>query len=460
MLLALSRLPYANGFEPSGNTWEFGRAELYVGMTGNSPTGGSWRDALLRAMAAWSDGSAFEFVAIDAAIDPCLERNTSAFGDGRSAIDFTPHQCGTEYGENVLAVTLNTLICTDPACVNPAHITESDIVFNSSLDWDIYSGPLRFPEQDFERVALHELGHVLGLGHESTSFAIMQPSVSNLDRLQSDDFDGANFIYGGSVSFQSIYGFEVTLPAASVFSDPISAAQLSGELAPSDAQVGGRFIDVFQFTFTNNTRIDLRLNSGEINPKLYLVRMAATQSVIAGSEFEDDDSGIGPNSRITADIPAGTYWLGASSSNVAELGEYSIEMNANALASQLQLESFESIYGAMVQINPNPHIAGELGFSDFSFDNRFLDLYQFQVDASTNLQIDLTSNDFDASLMLVEIRENQLPGALVLQDDDGGVGFNSRINQLLNPGTYWIGVTSFGASESGDYDIEVSVLVP
>ncbi|HXJ55641.1 MAG TPA: immunoglobulin domain-containing protein [Verrucomicrobiae bacterium] len=82
-------------------------------------------------------------------------------------------------------------------------MTESDVLFNTAYSWDSYRGNLRFSGgqevPDFFRVALHEFGHVLGLGHPDqagqTVSAIMNSVDSNLDRLASDDISGATWLY-------------------------------------------------------------------------------------------------------------------------------------------------------------------------------------------------------------------------------------------------------------------------
>ena len=127
-----------SAFELSENFWEDGQATYYVDISGNSPSGISWNVAFNAAMDAWTDATAFQFIAIDEYVDPCLERDDGEFGDGLTGADFSATLCGAEFGENVLAVTLSSGICFNPQCSNGFEITEADIVFNGNENWAVY----------------------------------------------------------------------------------------------------------------------------------------------------------------------------------------------------------------------------------------------------------------------------------------------------------------------------------
>lgn len=461
LILALLLAHSSNGFEVSGNFWENGQAVFHVGINGNSPTGGSWNAAFKKSMDAWTTASAFEFIAIDDYVDPCIARGAGLFGDNIVGVDFTATVCGAEFGNNVLAVTLAAGTCLNQECTGGFHITDADIVFNNNENWDVYSGPALFTVVDFERVALHELGHALGLGHEATIDAIMQGLVSDTHTLQLDDINGANTIYGGEASVATVYGINVVLPASSTLSGPNDSVNLSGVLSSSDATFDGRYIDLYQYRFENDSRVDIQLSSSALNPFLYLARISSAQDAIPAYTFSDDNSGPGINASISENIQAGTYWIGASSARANDQGSYELTMSATSNTPTNSFEIIDSTYGPSVEINPNPNIEGTLANSDFVYEGKFLDLYQFDVINTTTLRIDLGSNSFDTKLLLVDVLPGKVLGDLYLENDDFNLpNTTSRLEQSLLPGTYWIGVTSFDNNETGDYNIELSVVLP
>jgi len=74
---------------------------------------------------------------------------------------------------------------------------ETGIRFNSRYSWHCGSGLPPGPSQiDLQSVALHEMGHMLGLGHTGDPNAVMYPSYFGPKRnLRSDDLGGVCFLY-------------------------------------------------------------------------------------------------------------------------------------------------------------------------------------------------------------------------------------------------------------------------
>ncbi|MEX2130712.1 MAG: matrixin family metalloprotease, partial [Pseudohongiellaceae bacterium] len=268
-------------YKLSENYWSTGTLNFYVGMPGISPGGISWSQSLQSSLEQWTSQTAFEFLPVNQYHDPCLNRGPGKFGDGITSAEFGTTACGQTFGDNVLAITLTAGICFKNDCSSGFDINDADILFNSNENWDVYTGPRRFGVNDFGRVALHELGHVIGLQHEDVNFAIMQATISNTFTLQADDINGANAIYGtaparddqSSNLLSSIYGINVILPAGSELTGASQNIYLTGALESSDGMLDGRHIDIFQYTITQDTQIDIRMESSQINSLLYLARM-------------------------------------------------------------------------------------------------------------------------------------------------------------------------------------------
>ena len=74
------------------------------------------------------------------------------------------------------------------------HVPKPTTVFNNTKEWDLYSG-VRTGVAEFKRVAVHELGHGLGLDHSGDSNAIMWFQAGDTEVPQVDDIQGVAAVY-------------------------------------------------------------------------------------------------------------------------------------------------------------------------------------------------------------------------------------------------------------------------
>ncbi|HEY4246827.1 MAG TPA: matrixin family metalloprotease [Lacunisphaera sp.] len=116
-------------------------------------------------------------------------------GNGINEIAMDSKAGDEDFGTNVLAITLSYS--------QGDTRVESDLVFNTAYTWDSYRGARNGRTAiDIRRVAIHELGHVLGLDHPDEASppqavtAIMNSRISDIDTMQTDDITGAQALYG------------------------------------------------------------------------------------------------------------------------------------------------------------------------------------------------------------------------------------------------------------------------
>ncbi len=209
-----------NGYWWSSHTtsWAYNDAGKPAGLSGELPS-------LISASSAWAaTGADFSF-----SNTGTNTANTGACGggglDGNNTVGWAP-QSGS-----VLAVT-----CTWYGNGNPAAAVEFDMQIDP--DWNWTTGN---PTQvDLASVTVHEFGHALGLGHTSTSGAVMFPSYSSgtINRTpQPDDVNGILAIYGAVGGGPTATPTDTATPAGT--NTPTPTATQPGGPTATPTQPGG-----------------------------------------------------------------------------------------------------------------------------------------------------------------------------------------------------------------------------
>lgn len=196
--VVLSSPTPTRGYTLMASKWDNGTVTMHLKMGGGSGTlidgTTSWNQVITNALATWNTH-------IDLVKFSAVNDSTATNGDGNSnnTIFFDATNYGEAFGESTLAVSTTWYI--------GSRKVESDVIFNTKFSWDSYRGNQRggsSPVYDIFRVALHELGHTLGLDHPDENgqnvTALMNSLITNLDALATDDINGARALYGAGVT--------------------------------------------------------------------------------------------------------------------------------------------------------------------------------------------------------------------------------------------------------------------
>ena len=176
-----------SGCPQSGTGWPGDTATFHSnGFSGSNST---FDSAFVEALNSWNNLSDFSYSSISDSVDPC------GGPDSTRGWKFDSTNCGISFGGAVLAVTTSWASFFSPSLDN---IIDADITFNTAFTWDVHNGS--GSNIDFRRVAVHELGHALGLGHDETFPAIMSASIASVETPQADDINGLIALYGGTVT--------------------------------------------------------------------------------------------------------------------------------------------------------------------------------------------------------------------------------------------------------------------
>jgi Ca2+-binding RTX toxin-like protein len=118
-------------------------------------------------------------------------------------------------------------------------LVESTIGFDNAENYVVGDGNVGAGNVNYKTVAIHEIGHAIGISHSEVSPAIMQAFIDdNVNVLQSDDIAAAQFLYGaaiGATTGGTTTPTVVTTPTSTVGTD--AADNLTG--ATGDDNISG-----------------------------------------------------------------------------------------------------------------------------------------------------------------------------------------------------------------------------
>jgi sugar lactone lactonase YvrE len=294
--------------------WPAGSIPVRI-MADNSVTlsdGTTRATAIQEATQSWNDliGSA-QFT------PQILPAGPAGDGNGVSEIVFASSVYGRSFDANVLAVTT--------VWSRGNQRTEADTIFNTKWTWDSYRGSKHTGTVDIQRVAIHELGHNLGLDHPDEATppqsvpAIMNSHISNIDAPTSDDIAGAQSLYGppgvpANDNFSNAIEITLTGNTAQLTGFNTNATKETGE--PDHAgNVGGHSV-WWKWTAPadGNVKVDTTGSIFDTTLGIYTGSSVSTLTTIASND--DVNPGIIQHSELTFAATGGTtYYLAVDGFN-------------------------------------------------------------------------------------------------------------------------------------------------
>lgn len=313
--------------------WPNGTVNFQV-MLGTSPVlqdGSNYSTSALAAIEQWNQH--LINVQLAGNIVPAAQGGDN---NGINELFFSSTVYGTAFGENTIAVCTSFRGGSNPD--GSVRRTQADILFNSARTWNSYRGVRQGNTLDIRRVALHELGHALGLDHpdetNQTVSAVMNSRVSDVDSLREDDIQGAQFLYGvpagtprpANDNFANAAALTLTNNSATINAQSVAATKEVGEPNHAPNESGGASV-WWRWTAPSagNLTIDTRGTNYDTLLAAYTGNSVATLTQIAAND--DIETGIVRTSTLTFSTSAGTTYHFAVDGWAGEWGNVRLNVN-------------------------------------------------------------------------------------------------------------------------------------
>ena len=238
---------------------------------------------------------------------------------------------GQAFGSNVLAVTLSY--------TSGNSRTEADIVFNTAYSWDSFRGPLssRAGKLDIQRVAIHELGHVLGLDHPDQASppqavsAIMNSRISSIDTMTADDIAGAQILYGApgfvpaNNDFASAIAINLGGNTAQLTGSNVGATKESAE--PAHAGGPGAHSIWWKWTAPSGGNTTITTLGSDFDTALAIYTGSAVGALTSVASNDDVTRGVIRTSSVNFTAASGTtYYIAVDGWDSFDMGAVTLNL--------------------------------------------------------------------------------------------------------------------------------------
>ena len=451
-VVVLIAIPLIEAYVLLGHRWPQPSTTFYVDIPGGE---GLWNSAFDEAISLWNERTVFTFRRVRAYADPCSDPNENPPKNGTAFLDT---MCEEDWGSPPpLAIAWTWR--------SDGVIIQSGIVFNSTYVWNVYSGPYQagrwYGVEEFRRIAVHELGHVIGLDHEEDVPAIMGTNRMSYDLEvpQADDIAGVAALYGeapppsgGTGPTNDLFSNALTISGARgrTTGSNVGATEENGEPGSGASSVWWQWRPASSGTVT----IDTAGSTFDTTLGAYTGTRVSALRTLA----EDDDA-IGLQSRVTLQVTAGTVYRLRVAGYDGETGNIVLNWNLETVSTPPPPNN-DNAFATLIF----PQIA-DGSSSDGSFFRTTISLTRkARGDANCRLILYGMDTDFGAgrgSLFTVTVPGNgftsfRTTGAGRLQSGYATVGCDRRISGQLTYASYDASGTKFGEATVFPTEVESS----
>jgi predicted Zn-dependent protease len=322
-------VPYA----ASGNLWPHPELVTLSFVPDNTDLGGqpsnlistfnaafgsasAWQNPIIKAAQTWAQQANINFTVVtdngDASGTGDYQQGDPNFGDIRIG--------GFDFGDSS-TLALGFL----PPQVNNYSVG-GDIAFNTALGFNING-----LDYDLYTVALHEIGHALGLDHSTSASAIMYPIYQGVEYgLSADDIDGIQSVYGAPVpDAYDAASSNNTLATASDINSLIDPTALTAVV--SDLNItSSSGVDYYKFTAPPGGSGSLALTVQSTGLSLLAPSVRVYNSVPKLIASTSGNGFLGSTLNLSVNVTAGqTYYIRVAGANSGAfgLGAYGMILN-------------------------------------------------------------------------------------------------------------------------------------